>query len=363
MRLILHVGTAKTGTTSLQRSLCDSRKILEEYGVLYPSTFKKEVAHHLLLGLYRSSDRGVIVRLASGSHNIKKAANSLWEKIKREIDRKKPKVTILSSEYLFHGNVENFQKLRSRLGEVSDDIHPCVYIREPVSWYVSSLQQGTKTKGRIPQPEAKDIRSRIEAIENAFRRKIHLRPFEHQQLYQQDIVADFEQSYLRECVPPKTVLTNRYNESISAEAMAILSRYRRFALADVESFPMASASKLRRLISEYESEKRRYNKPVLKSHVGDFLRNISIDYLWLKEKYAVEFDALDYSKINSNHNTVSQKYSKIEDVIEVDEEWRDEIMFHILHEKLIAPESKWTTVSNWQRKKSHLKGMLNKLIT
>ena len=50
MRLILHAGTHKTGTTSIQKALFDNRVLLREYGLIYPDgrgVYRKErLAHH-----------------------------------------------------------------------------------------------------------------------------------------------------------------------------------------------------------------------------------------------------------------------------------------------------------------------------
>ena len=50
MRLILHAGTHKTGTTSIQKVLADNREWLRERGLIYPdgkSAFgKTSIPHH-----------------------------------------------------------------------------------------------------------------------------------------------------------------------------------------------------------------------------------------------------------------------------------------------------------------------------
>ena len=47
-KLILHIGGHRTGSTSIQKSLCEGRERLRECGVLYPETGLITVAHHLL---------------------------------------------------------------------------------------------------------------------------------------------------------------------------------------------------------------------------------------------------------------------------------------------------------------------------
>lgn len=48
MRIILHIGVYKTGTTAVQSFLSRNRAVLAERGVLYPESFTKFDAHHPL---------------------------------------------------------------------------------------------------------------------------------------------------------------------------------------------------------------------------------------------------------------------------------------------------------------------------
>ena len=63
MRIILHIGVYKTGTTAVQSFLARNRSALAEQGVLYPESFTRFDAHHPLpwaLGVgHRDKDSSV----------------------------------------------------------------------------------------------------------------------------------------------------------------------------------------------------------------------------------------------------------------------------------------------------------------
>ena len=55
MRLILHIGTHKTGTSSLQLFCRNNRKALLEHGIFYPKT------SHNALHVFMNSDLDVLI--------------------------------------------------------------------------------------------------------------------------------------------------------------------------------------------------------------------------------------------------------------------------------------------------------------
>lgn len=57
MKLYLHCGFPKTGTTALQKWLSNNEKLLEEHNLYYPSEFRDHegIAHHCLNGLLSNS--------------------------------------------------------------------------------------------------------------------------------------------------------------------------------------------------------------------------------------------------------------------------------------------------------------------
>ena len=65
---VLHIGTHKTGTTALQRTLGAARLPLRTHGIVYPRLHLREPGHHMLVGPWidRYHDRRATIGLWRG---------------------------------------------------------------------------------------------------------------------------------------------------------------------------------------------------------------------------------------------------------------------------------------------------------
>jgi hypothetical protein len=88
-RLIIHIGTHKTGSTSLQKTMRDARAELLQAGVLYPMALRGHISfkHALLLEAVKTPDEALIGRYceallteftASGAHTMILSEERLW---------------------------------------------------------------------------------------------------------------------------------------------------------------------------------------------------------------------------------------------------------------------------------------------
>ena len=106
-RLILHPGSPKTGTSSLQNYLYRNRADLRARGILYPETgipASKDIAkgHH-----------EIALRLPDGTSGAKPELDDLLEALARELAAAPCDTLILSSEALF--GVERLAALKARI--------------------------------------------------------------------------------------------------------------------------------------------------------------------------------------------------------------------------------------------------------
>jgi hypothetical protein len=94
-KVIIHVGQYKTGSTSIQKLLWESRGELLQHGILYPRSFVRDGAHFLLTDLLRKEfrDRDDRVDLAP---------------LRAEIDRSPATTVVLSCEALSGATVRRF---------------------------------------------------------------------------------------------------------------------------------------------------------------------------------------------------------------------------------------------------------------
>ena len=126
MRCLIHVGSHHTGTTSLQKILCDQRNYLRNIGILYPESIKKGLQHSLLPGAYfpnhfvLQNDRSLDV-------------DFYIEKLKEEIEHQDFKLCLISSEVfteLIRQKKRELYELFNKLETIFDDISIIYTLRD-----------------------------------------------------------------------------------------------------------------------------------------------------------------------------------------------------------------------------------------
>ena len=105
MRLILHIGSDKTGTTSIQKALSLSRNYLAQKGVLYPQLENSD-NHNLLAVSFMGKERRQprrLVRRYGNSDAVLSASGNAWLAIKQQLEQNDFHTVILSGEHFLPG--------------------------------------------------------------------------------------------------------------------------------------------------------------------------------------------------------------------------------------------------------------------
>ncbi|MBT8232847.1 MAG: hypothetical protein HKO66_13760, partial [Saprospiraceae bacterium] len=114
MKLILHIGQQKTGSTSLQSFLFDNYKSLIDKGYLYPKSlgieYKKQ---HLLFKEHKPSNNN---------------GESLKAPLLQEIKDKNASTVIISDENLYSGILVEKEKISAFLTSIFDEIDIIIYL-------------------------------------------------------------------------------------------------------------------------------------------------------------------------------------------------------------------------------------------
>ena len=154
MKLVVHYGKPKTGTTALQHALYHARRALAAEGVLYPASQRPREDHRILTALFRTPQAinpNVLKPFGGDPGRTARAARALFDDIRRQVDRTRPAVLVLSSEYFYDTpTAASQERFRDLLAGLSADIEICIYFREPAEQYLSGLQQALKNGGRRP---------------------------------------------------------------------------------------------------------------------------------------------------------------------------------------------------------------------
>lgn len=127
-KLIIHIGTAKTGTTAIQSYMHTNRHALLEQGINYPQSAIFGTGHHPLAWSLQN-----------------KHGNSLdcWGECLHEIETKDVRINVISSEefsWFAEPEVEHARQLLAQM-----PVQIVVYLRNPLDFAVSSYKQWIKT--------------------------------------------------------------------------------------------------------------------------------------------------------------------------------------------------------------------------
>jgi len=192
MKITLHIGQYKTGSTSIQEYLLNARESLLKNNILYPKSIITRGAHFKLSdGLKKAARR-----------NIKFDKSELF----KEIDRHQPQALVLSTEALCADVMSNFNpNLILKSWEILNRIFPefkikvCYYYREQASAIESRLNQIIKTQRYVKNMSAKDFMQNSldldylkfdKQVNNHFSNSIPL-AFVRDNFYENDLIKDF----------------------------------------------------------------------------------------------------------------------------------------------------------------------------
>lgn len=360
MKVVVHFGLPKTGTTSLQTALYSSRSVLRRMGALYPDGGAGRENHKVLVALFKPTERVSrdIRSLFQDDAHMHRAAAAEWDRIKKEVEHDRPKLLIISSEYFpFKGELEDFEKFAAMIWELSSDVDICVYFRESSVRYASHVQQSIKNGRPLFTPTLSTSIRTVPFVETAFGKPIIACNGERAKLVGGDIVADFLARFVTPLVGETGIVSMRLNESFSAEAMAVLDRFRRARYPEPISGPrpaMPDFFTLREIVTRLDAEIGEARSPRLKCDVVDLIRRQARELVWVRDRYGIGFDGVDYDRIDGTPYVFDPQETTIEDLFEVDPRRRDALQAAAMAEGLSA----WRRLARLPRKWADLPRMV-----
>jgi hypothetical protein len=238
--LYLHIGTEKTGTTSVQKFFKANREILAENGIVYPHAPGKQNHMGLAASAQDVSKRGPLRKslgIKSEDDAIKFRAEML-SGLAEELAARPYKLAFMSGEHCSSRLIEDeeVQWLKDELSKFFDNIHILIYIRRQddylLSTYSTAVKSGATYPLRLPTERAIeqrydhwDVLSRWARIFG--RDRIICRKFERTNLKSGDIVADVLDIA---GIDPNLGFTRPedVNEALDAETLEFLRLFNKF---------------------------------------------------------------------------------------------------------------------------------------
>lgn len=335
-KLLIHIGTGKTGSTTLQASLAKLNKNNMLNGIVYPE-LRGKIHHNELCTLVMPHAR-IRRDIRSKYKEEDERYNKFKDKIKKKLfkDVSSASNVILSGEYFCGFNQEEVGKFKEIVEQLGfNEVKIVVYFREVCSLYLSQIQQRIKGSSKFANPynyifNYKDIYQRWHTVFD----DVEVREFSRSGLEGSDIVVDFlsvANRYFDVNLTPE-ISIEKTNESLSVAGMLIQHEYRSLFYSQEDNVFYKDSIELISFIIEAEKQIGYNNKPKLKDElIKIILKNNQSELYWLKSNFGIDFG------VNEDLPRQVEKYSfnsDLEQVIQVsdkDKAAKELILFNLIN--------------------------------
>ena len=198
MHVLLHIGSPKAGSTTIQTALRLNRAALRAEGVLaWEPDASRGPPARTLANVFTREGKPLLPR--ERLHFTTRAeardwAETAWQSLADEVARTRPALTVLSSEQLYE--VRNIKPVLARLAAIFDGVTVLAYVRDPVSQFRSMLDQRIRDGDRfadLPLPSVPVQQGHVTLanwIDRLGAQRVILRALDRQSLVGGDLVAD-----------------------------------------------------------------------------------------------------------------------------------------------------------------------------
>lgn len=291
MALFIHIGTGKTGTTSIQSFLRINREKFQSIGLNYPET--KWGEHNLIEAVLLEFDKWHRVFKSMFSEN----KNELIEMAIRAISDISKSVntyptTLISGEYFLGFRKENIIDLIERCGCPINEIYIICYVRPPASFWVSGLQQRLKGSTSIDNALLTKYSFRegiSEWMKVIPQKNFIIRPFDNAQLIENNVISDFQNIIFSRLEKQFAIVEMPIveNTAVSAEECILMQELREeFINIKDDAFNRDSSSLLRSIhnnAKEMKLTKMSFHEILTKAI--DYTHRENLD--WLENEFEV----------------------------------------------------------------------------
>ena len=231
--LVLHIGSGKTGTSSVQRFLDQNRAWLAQHGMLVPTSPGRR--RHVRLGLYVQADEAVedsILWQRQKEATPAEFREAFRRTLFREVSDSGLSRMLLSDESLYGSPVDALSRMRTLTDEIARSVRLVTYLRRQDDHLSSRYQQVIKVgevrrmSDRVREEDfgaTYDYHARL----SAWRRILEptefvVRPFERDRFVNGSLYQDFVEAAGLDVPTDGLEPSLPSNESLDAESVEFL---------------------------------------------------------------------------------------------------------------------------------------------
>lgn len=335
MKLVLHIGMPKAGSTALQGGLLARQRELGRHGIVYPAGGDLPKNHNMLIcGLFRGENLPRLFRqiYTGDNRRMRREFAAFLAKLRTTVDTSGADTIILSSEMMFRNlGPKKITQLREILAELAEEVQIVAYVRSPASFYLSRVQQGIKATSRIFPFTPVSYRAELKSYAS-LGADLTVAVYDRASLRGGDITLDF----LSRVAPDAVIAVEgqairEANTSMSAEGMDIVQRYRAANHASADGRFTPDTGEVLKAIAKIEAKEGGFTKPSALDHVRDYLERASVDLLWLRDRFGAVFPDIDYNRIAADVIPPPPP-KRIADVCAFDPGLRDLMAMRVIHQ-------------------------------
>lgn len=309
-RIVLHIGSGKAGSTSIQSALQNSF-----VGGKFPSllNYKNNQIFRFAFCKLNGTTRDLRLKYANKDFEFKKYQKAIKDSFKEEV--KDVENIVISSEFLFQSTTNEIFEIKKFLTQIGfTEFHILAYVRTPHSYYLSSAQQAFKTGPRLPCPLSFNysISTALNNWEKFGANSFVVKEFAREKLIDEDVVSDFE-NYLISLNPSfKIGKPLNENATMSTEATQVLQDIQEV----VAKLPLTNEKTIDtlRILRRFSASKQSKGgtKPILKKQVADVIKKrFHNEIAQVRNSYGI-FE--DFAPVEEETETV--ELNKFLDIVE-----------------------------------------------
>lgn len=290
-KLILHIGTEKTGTTSIQNFLYENRNELLEKNIYIPKNLGYK-NHRKLATICmndgHTDDHHKSLNLQN-SNEIKSWQKKTRFQIENELKEITQETTIITSEHFSSRLTNKYEviRLKELLANFFDDIKVVIYLRRQdeyaVSLYSTALKDGMTHRQILPNKKLTERYDyfRICTLWESVFNKIDVRIFEKNRLINNDLISDF--------LTTNNIPTNKLKRSNKKDNPSITAEAQEYLLAWNKINPKYNKNgvdpKHNDIVKTLEDNFPGKQRMPIKSHVTEWLKKYEESNKKVRERY------------------------------------------------------------------------------